>query len=143
MVKKLLVMSVILAGFMITLVTIGEDFTDNKCFDEWTWCNDSTPDENAYWWEAGWCAAAIEAGVIGGSVPDCTSTPDDDYVAPVVEEEDDDDKKKNKAKEDPYAGIDVCEKDGGSTGYFLYNNDTFELLGTFDESQGYPSCNWR
>jgi hypothetical protein len=65
-------------------------FTGNKCFGEWDWCNDD-PNERvrAYWWEAGWCAAAIEAGALKEkTIAECTSTPDDDPVptpTPTVE----------------------------------------------------------
>ena len=82
MLKKALIFTILVMSMIFTFsLTLGADeFTDNKCFDEWTWCNGGTEDEQAYWWEAGWCAAAIDAGFITGSVEDCTSSPDDTYT---------------------------------------------------------------
>lgn len=61
-------------------IVTAETFTGNKCYDEWDWCNDGTEDEQAYWWNAGWCTAAIEIGLVGGAVGDCTSSPWDNVT---------------------------------------------------------------
>ena len=116
--KKYLTILTILMSLLISvavLPTLAEEFTGNKCFDDWNWCNNGTEDEQAYWWEAGWCAAAIEAGVEGGTVEDCTSTPDDDYVEIVIEE-DEDGKKTKKVKVDLGGG---CVY-GYSSSYFNF-----------------------
>lgn len=80
----MLILTVAIPAFVFS-PTMADDFEGNKCFDEWSWCNDGTSDENAYWWEAGWCTAAIEASVLEGSVSDCTSSPDDSEDSVVSE----------------------------------------------------------
>lgn len=82
--------------FSIALVpTFAAEFTDNKCYEEWD-CGDGSTDESLYWWEAGWCAAAIESGIVNTSIADCTSSPDDDLIIIIEEEDDDEDGKKRK-----------------------------------------------
>jgi hypothetical protein len=76
----LVTMLVVLLVVVIIAPTFAEDFTGNKCFDEWDWCGDGSTDESYYWWNAGWCTAAIEAGAIGGTVKSCTVSLDDNYV---------------------------------------------------------------
>jgi len=39
---------------------------DNKCYTEWDFCSAGSEAENAYFWRLGWCAAAVERGVLSG-----------------------------------------------------------------------------
>ncbi|GEM_PF-3756844 len=90
----LIVILVSLSLFTAPIFT-QDDFTDNKCYTEWD-CGDGTTDVSRYWWEAGWCAAAIEAEFISGTVAECTGSPDDDPVIIIEEDDEEDDKKKSK-----------------------------------------------
>lgn len=74
------ILCISIVGLALNTPTYADDFQGNKCYDDWDWCNDSTEFENAYWWEAGWCADAIEAEVIRGTVDECTGTPDDTVI---------------------------------------------------------------
>jgi|GEM_PF-4370793 len=87
--KKVFLITIILGGILSVLAiapAFSQDFEGNKCYDEWDWCGDGTTDVSNYWWEAGWCAAALEAKVISGTIASCTSTTDDDPVIVVIEE---------------------------------------------------------
>lgn len=96
----MLILTVAIPAFLFS-PTLADDFDGNKCFGEWDWCNDGTSDENAYWWEAGWCAAAIDASVIDGSVTECTSSPDDseDSVVSEISEKSEKSEKSAKSEE--------------------------------------------
>jgi len=97
--KKLFVLVTVVVGLLLALIAlpIGAQ-EDNKCFDEWD-CGDGSTAESQYLWEAGWCAAQIEAGVTGGTVEQCTSSPDDDLVGDSDDGDDDDLSYREKIKE--------------------------------------------
>jgi hypothetical protein len=107
----MLILTVAIPAFVFS-PTMAVDFEGNKCFDEWDWCNDGTSDENAYWWDAGWCAAAIEASVLEGSVSDCTSSPDDSEDSVVSEVSDKSEKSEKSEVSEPEGSTedsDDCE----------------------------------
>lgn len=139
--KSIILLILVVSAFAILAVmpALGADFEDNKCFDEWTWCNDGTEDENAYWWEAGWCAAAIEAGYITGTIEDCTSSPDDDYIPPVEEDEEE------KEKETKYCQIGIGSDDSDDYMVFKKTNhlpEESDIIGVFEGDPGYKECPW-
>jgi len=43
----------------------------NKCYTEWDFCNSGSEAENAYHWQLGWCAAAVERGAMLGELGHC------------------------------------------------------------------------
>ena len=54
----------------------------NRCFNEWDWCNDPDPGFRHkkelwidYWWERGWCEAAVERGFIEIPISECVAKP--------------------------------------------------------------------
>jgi hypothetical protein len=91
---------VVLSGLAVAaLAQETDEKVVNWCYEGQPWagqCDHPDPDVQHFLWKAGWCQAALEAGVVEGDMDSCMSIPD-------VEEEDEssDSKSESKSEDKP------------------------------------------
>ncbi len=67
---------------LVSLIQAQSEEAPNKCSTDWDFCNSGTEEENAYYWQLGWCAAAIESGAVEASPSACMSQPEGTVTFP-------------------------------------------------------------
>ncbi len=67
---------------LVSLIQAQSEEAPNKCDTDWDFCNSGTEEENAYYWRLGWCAAAIEMGLVDVSPSACMNQPEGTVTFP-------------------------------------------------------------
>ncbi len=76
--------TVLLFSACVALISLiqAQDDVPNKCETDWDFCNSGTEEENAYYWQLGWCASMIEIGFVEVSPSACMNQPEGTVTFP-------------------------------------------------------------